>query len=177
MPRAFVALRLDPEAERRFADLAKLVAAREGAKAAQREDLHVTLRFLGEVDLEGVGGPVFERAVQRRADVPAMLVFDALSAFPSDAHATVIVAEATRVPDGLRDVVADLERAGAALGVAADTRTYRPHVTLARLPRGRAVAPLGSVDPVVASVRSIALCTTHVPGVLPRYEDVRALAI
>ena len=174
--RAFVALRLDADAEAAIDAVAREVAKRANAKPTLKDDLHVTLKFLGDVDRDSVARPVFEAAARAIARVPKALTFDALTGFPHARRATVAVLEATHVPDPLVALAREVDDAAAALGVPAETRPYRPHVTLARLKPPRALPDYVYNAPIVAHVRALALCETRPPGSLPHYVDVLSVA-
>lgn len=117
-------------------DLGQALARRQqglpGANWRPLEALHITLRFFGEVredvardldaEFSGLGGPGFE------------LSLEGVGAFGegADIHA-VWAGVADSEP--LRHLAARHETAARRAGLKPETRTYRPHVTLAYLRR------------------------------------------
>ncbi len=137
MPRLFIAINL-PEV---VADhLALVQGGVPGARWEARDKLHLTLRFLGELDggtaravaegLAAVTQPRFELGVRGVGHFPPRGEPRSLWAGVDD-------------PTPLHALHDRIERVLIRIGVPADTRKFAPHVTLARLrdaPRGRVLA-------------------------------------
>lgn len=129
MKRVFVALALPEGLRRRVASLA---AGIEGARWTAPENLHVTLRFVGEVpedriaDLAGALGGV--RAPALRVGLRGTGCFGA----GPRARSVWVGVERTAEIVALRDKV---ERAVAGCGHGPDGRRFTPHVTVGRLRR------------------------------------------
>lgn len=126
--RLFAALSLpDHIAERLLA----LMRGVSGAKWRPRENLHLTLRFFGEV-AEPVAEDLDAALDQIAAGVaPFDLKLKAAGAFGgADPHALWIGASES---DSLKRLAADCERAARRAGLKAETRKFAPHVTLAYL--------------------------------------------
>jgi len=140
MPRLFVAVDLPAETRARLAVLAGGVP---GARWVPPEQLHITLRFIGEVD-----NGVFADVIDALADVhmpPFPVAVAGLGHFPPRGAPKVLWAG---VADGapLIRLHDKIERRLQALGLAPDGRKFTPHLTLARL-KG---APLGRVRDFLA---------------------------
>ena len=135
MPRLFVALRPPPPIRERLFALMDDVP---GARWQDDEQLHLTLRFVGEVD-------------GRTADDLALALGGVRAPVP-----TVALAGVGRFGDGRRagalwagvaphDALAALHRkvdqACIRAGLPPEGRAYLPHVTVARLPRSVAASP------------------------------------
>lgn len=112
--------------------LAALRTDLDGARWTRPEQLHLTLRFLGDTDAEQV--PVLEAAFAEITVSPLALRFDDLAAFPSPRQPHVLVAQVAP-NDALLDLQRQIETAVQALGWEPEDRPFRPHVTLARLKR------------------------------------------
>ncbi|MFZ2029475.1 MAG: RNA 2',3'-cyclic phosphodiesterase [Vitreimonas sp.] len=100
-----------------------------GAKWRPRENLHLTLRFFGEVS-EPVGNDIDE-ALATIADETASFELQLKSAGSfgkEDPHTLWIGAGESAA---LKKLAADCERAARRLGLKAETRKFAPHVTLA----------------------------------------------
>ena len=133
--RAFVALNL-PDATR-----GALWAATEPlrnldlpVKWARADAIHLTLKFLGEIDDARV--VELTAALQRAATDARVLplALEGFGAFPDPAHARVIWAGMTAEP-ALELLQHAVEREFAPLGFPTEARAFRPHVTLGRAKR------------------------------------------
>ncbi len=100
-----------------------------------REQLHVTLKFLGSVDEEHV--PALSSAVQQLgASTPAADTrIDELGAFGSVRRARVLVAHVADESGVIAALAERLEMVAGEIGVPPETREFRAHVTLARIKR------------------------------------------
>lgn len=134
--RAFVALEIDDASRARFADAAKRLREAQGAPRASYsppEQMHLTLKFfpaLARDHAEALG-----RSLALFAGAPAPLVGRAadVGAFPSLGRARVVVVPVAD-PEGRIPAIAAAVEAGAeALGYAREQRSFKPHITLARL--------------------------------------------
>lgn len=130
MHRLFVAIRPPADVRARLLDLMGGVA---GARWLDEDRLHLTVRFIGEVD----------RHLARDIDAalsslhhPAFAVaLDGIGAFDRRGEpATLWAGVAPQAP--LRALHKKVDQALVRVGVEPDRRAYAPHITLARLPRG-----------------------------------------
>jgi 2'-5' RNA ligase len=119
----------------------RLLDAMGGIDAARWQDdeqLHLTLAFVGEV-----GGAQADALIDALAEVesaPFAAEAAGVGHFESKGRPTAVWA---RVPLGepLAQLQRRVERAGRRAGLAPEKRGYRPHITLARLPRS--AGPVG----------------------------------
>lgn len=157
--RAFVALPIPPGCRARLAALSADAARRvPSARFVRPKNLHLTLRFLGEVDesaIPGLGSALEE--VARGAD-PFALRLASLEWFPPRGRPRVLVVSVDVPPDPTEPIAGALDRALAPLGWLPERRARRPHVTLARHRHGtardrRAVAELAptALEPMEVS--------------------------
>ncbi len=127
MIRLFVALPLPDAARRRLADLAHGLP---GARWIPAENYHLTLAFVGEVDLARAEALAEELAAVVH---PAVEVRLSGLGIAGDAHrARTLWMEAARTPP-LAELQARVVRACRAAGCPPEARRFAPHVTLARL--------------------------------------------
>lgn len=129
MPRLFIAVDLPPD---RTDALAALRDDALEARWTPAEQLHITLRFIGDVEDRPT-----EELRERLRDVaasPFALAGVGLDVFPSRRRPRVLVARVGSEPflARLRD---EIDRIVVAEGFEADTRPFNPHVTFARLKR------------------------------------------
>lgn len=146
--RLFVAVDL-PETH-----LDALLALREPSldvRWTPREQFHITLSFLGDVEEETIGR--LTEALGTIDAAPFVLRAAGLDAFPSARNPRVLVVDVEPVPELLR-----LQRATDAvarsLGIETDRRPYHPHITLGRLRQQRARAAPEEAQSVRAYLRA-----------------------
>lgn len=136
MPRLFIALEIDHRAS---AAMALLRGGLAGARWIDRENYHLTLRFLG--DLECHIADEIADSLHTISQPEFQMSFNGIGAFGGNKPRSLFA-----VPDTnptLLDLNADIERRCARLGLQADKRKFTPHVTLARL-RGTAPAAVAN---------------------------------
>jgi len=134
--RLFVALEIPSTVRENLAGLVKhLRAVSPQTRWVRPENLHVTLKFIGEVPETKVGLIRAELA-KMRSDAQVALEFRGLGFFPNEKHPRVFWAgiEASR---NLKTLAADIEQALEAVGIPGDGRAFSPHLTLARFERQR----------------------------------------
>jgi 2'-5' RNA ligase len=134
--REFIAIVPAPELQRAIAD-AFGPAIPRGARAPHPEDLHVTLYFLGSVerDVEGLLDRDLAALAARHA-APDLTIRGAGS-FPARGRERVLWIGVEDRGGRLARLQADVSRACAALGFPPEERAWSPHLTLARIDRGR----------------------------------------
>ena len=96
------------------------------------DQVHVTLKFLGEVPEERLGELSEGLSGAARAARPFVLPLGGFGAFPSAERARVVWCGCGAVPP-LELLHHDVEQATAALGFPVEGRPFRPHVTLGRV--------------------------------------------
>ena len=133
--RTFIAVDLAAGVKDRLTALQeKLGRSAAGVKWTRRENMHLTLLFLGEVEqLEVVS---ICRVVQQRArkHAPFTLETAGLGAFPNARRPKILWAGLTDGVTELRALHADLEEGLLDLGCyRREDREYTPHLTLGRL--------------------------------------------
>lgn len=139
MIRLFVGLALPPEVAARLAALAGGIP---GARWVEARNLHVTLRFIGEVE-EGLAVEIHDALAEVHA--PAFtLALDRFGTFGRSApnHLWVGV---ERNPE-LLHLQAKVDSAVVRLGLPPEGRKYTPHITLARFKD----SPVGRVQEFIA---------------------------
>jgi 2'-5' RNA ligase len=100
-------------------------------KWVRAENLHVTLKFLGETE-PGKLAALREALGAVRSGQPAHLLFRGLGFFPNERRARVFWAGA-EVSGNLMALAADIDQAAHRLGFPLEERPFTPHLTLARL--------------------------------------------
>lgn len=139
MSRLFVAVELDDEVLRAAGRVtgelkrrASILASRARIGWVPPERMHLTLRFLGDVD-EAQAIRV-RRVLEPPIDMAAFDVcVEGLGTFPPRGTPRVIWAGLASGSDALRTVEQEITTRLETVGIAPETRPYSPHLTLARV--------------------------------------------
>ena len=130
MHRLFVAIRPPPPVRARLLDLMGGVA---GARWQTEDQLHLTLRFIGEVDRHLARD--VDAALSSVHHSAFAIALNGLGVF--DRRGEPVTLWAGVAPqEPLHTLHKKVDQALVRVGVEPDRRAYAPHVTLARLPRG-----------------------------------------
>ena len=181
MPRAFIAVEIDATSALRRA-LAELEAMDRPVKAVAPENLHITLRFLGQTDeclfadlLEAVG-------VASDGIGPFDLHLVGMGAFPH-ARRPWVVWVGSDQDEPLKGIVDGLNVLIDALGFAGSGRPWSSHLTLARIKARPPQELTGfldgrrSFDFGTHRVDRINLKTSTLSSAGPRYETVGSVRL
>ncbi len=182
--RCFIAVELPGETRAELQEMAGQLR-RAGIRASwvRPENLHLTLRFLGEIDEDQVqaAGERLERDSRGRS--PFVLALDGAGAFPNPRRASVIWAGVGPLVGGLSEIQALTERVAAGIGLKPENRPFRPHLTLARVRRPAEAGELGRALAALADFRGKPFTVTGVTlfssTLTPRgavYERIRECA-
>jgi RNA 2',3'-cyclic 3'-phosphodiesterase len=129
--RLFVALEIPSTVRENLAELLKtLRAVSPQTRWVRPENLHVTLKFIGEVP-EAKLSAIQNSLMGVRSDRPVTLDFQRLGFFPNEKHPRVFWAGIETSAD-LKTLAADIESAMEKLGIPREQRPFSPHLTLAR---------------------------------------------
>jgi len=126
----------------------------------RREQMHVTLRFIGEVAPEALAD---WQALTRStaALVPSGNArLGLVDAFPSKKRSRVIVAHIDDLDGTLQALEKELSAGAVALGLARERRAFAPHLTLGRLRSPcnlQASLDAWRLEPIVFSIRELCL--------------------
>jgi len=150
--RLFVALDL-PEAVREALHelIARLKPECRSAKWVRPEAMHVTLKFIGEVDAARLDSIRVALATVDSAQ-PVDMHFRGLGFFPNERRPRVLWC-GVQASANLAELAADVDRALVPLGIAAESREFVPHLTLARF-RAEGGSP-SELDKVVRAAEEI----------------------
>lgn len=132
MHRLFVAIRPPEDVRDRLVDT---MEALPGARWQDDEQLHITLRFVGEVDTPLAND--LAAALGKIEAEPFELVLDGVGHFETRNRPRAIWAQVAE-SEPLMLLQRKVERACRSVGLAPETRRYHPHVTIARVNRSTA---------------------------------------
>jgi 2'-5' RNA ligase len=125
------------------------------------EGIHLTLKFLGEVDHERL--EVIMAALDGLGDVqPFALDLDTLGVFGGPQRPRIVWAGLRGDLTALAALVAAVDAALVPAGFAPEGRPFRPHLTLARVPEGLPDAEARRIVPVVSTSRLVRVPSFHV---------------
>jgi 2'-5' RNA ligase len=129
--RLFVALEIPSEVRKNLAALIEsLRAVSPQARWERPENLHVTLKFIGEVP-EARLSDIRAALASVRSEHPITLDFRGLGFFPNEKHPRVFWAGIEASPN-LKTLAANIDGATEKLGIPLEQRPFSPHLTLAR---------------------------------------------
>ena len=133
--RAFLAIRFSTDEHRLFESLQALLAtmpALEDFRWVRPENIHITLRFLGDIEEEQAAAAA--EALRRAGEgAPAFEVsLDRFGVFPHLKRPNVLWAGPSETPGPLMEFETNLSRYLAEAGFPAGEGPFRPHMTIAR---------------------------------------------
>jgi RNA 2',3'-cyclic 3'-phosphodiesterase len=132
--RCFAALLLDPATRQAVADEVEQLRPLSRAVAwVPAENLHLTLRFLGEQPETALAGLTEALAEAARAAAPFALTFRTVGAFPGLERPRVLWAGLQEGVREARAVQAGAETALEVRGFGREARPWHPHLTLGRV--------------------------------------------
>ena len=170
--RSFFAVELGTDACRAASDVVDALRKRTDGDAVRwvrAENLHVTLRFLGNVASERLSPLTREVAAELQSVAPFALRLDAVQAFPSPRRPRVVALGLSPF-EPIADLAAAVERGVVAAGFEPEARPFRAHLTLGRV-RGRYALPdeVPAPPPSPFEVGEIALFTSDLSPSGPSY--------
>lgn len=162
--RLFIAV--DPSARQRQA--VRLMQQRaaaylEAVKWVNPEGMHLTVKFLGEVEEEKI--PAIAGAMKHAAAsaAPFCLQFKGAGVFPSIRRAAVIWIGLNAGTGPIKDLADGIDRELAGCGFSPEKREYIPHLTLGRLRRPQ---PASLIERFLDAEREFVTEKTTVDGLL-----------
>ncbi len=144
--RSFLAVDLAPHARAQAAQLMLKLReqAPQGVRWVPEENLHLTLKFLGNIDPERIPRLVTGVSAKLQRVTGFELVLGGLGAFPNARRARVVWLGVRAGGAELARLARKLEAAAVRIGVERERRPFRTHLTLGRL-REPGPLPLAAV--------------------------------
>jgi len=178
--RAFLAISLPDEARARVAEGAeRLHAAAPGARWVPPENLHLTLKFLGEICEDDVPRLVERTSAKLAREAPFEVAFAGFGAFPNAREARVLWLGAARGAGALAKLARKLDAAARAIGAERERRPFAAHLTLARLrePARVEIERIPSPEDVAFTVEEVVLYESRPSPGGPRYVPLAHLPL
>jgi 2'-5' RNA ligase len=135
--RVFVAVSISEEARAAIASMMKeLKRLGERIRWIPPENLHLTLKFVGEVDSQRV--PEFESALDRSIDGFSQFQYslEAKGCFPNWNQPRILWVGVKDTEDRLVGIHREIDRNFQTLEIPNENRRFKPHLTIARLKQG-----------------------------------------
>lgn len=182
--RLFLAVAVPPgalEACQRVVDQVRLTELGRAARWVRTENLHLTIRFLGDTPADlvpDVGLAVLDAA----AGVARFRIeLAGAGAFPDGRHPRTLWLGVDQGNDGLMRIIDALEAPLDCLGWPPDPRARRPHLTVARTDAARGEVSHAIADELARAATgwrtgfdatTLTLFRSHLGGGPPRYEPL-----
>lgn len=132
--RTFIAIELPDDIRSALDTLTvRLRASRIRASWVRAENIHLTLRFLGEISVDHVQRLSGILASAYKDTVPFFLIVRGTGAFPNVRNPNIVWAGVEPAEGPLEKVQAAAETAALSIGCKAERRSFHPHLTLARI--------------------------------------------
>lgn len=145
MLRSFIAFDIESDLVLKKMTEAQVLLTKSGAdlKLVEPKNIHVTLRFLGDIASNAVDKILEE--MKATQFIPFNVKIQGVGAFPTSSHARVVWAGISEGANELRSIFSQLEPRLLRLGFSPDPRGFSPHLTIARVRSGRNKAELSKV--------------------------------
>jgi len=140
--RSFIAFDLEDENMLKRLSEAQNILAKTGAdlKIVEPKNIHVTMRFLGNISANMV--EKIHEEMKKISFAPFQVEVKGVGVFPNLKRPTVIWAGIRKGSEQLRNIFQQLEPRIQALGFKPDPKGFSPHLTIARVKTGRNKAEL-----------------------------------
>lgn len=118
----------------------RLLSSRADLKNVKPQNIHLTIRFLGDISPAMVDA--IHEEMKQLSFSPFTIELNGLGAFPKLIYPRVVWAGIRQGADELRKVFSQLEPRLRGLGFKPDNKGFSPHLTIARVRTGRNKAEL-----------------------------------
>lgn len=136
MIRTFIAVLLGEKMHKEVLRVSELLKGRViGAKWVEPQNIHITLRFLGDVDERDMGKVLDIARDVAKVSKPIGISLGRIGAFPTERRARVLWIGLSSGGDELGLLSGRLNRELLKGGFGAPDRDFSPHITIARLRR------------------------------------------
>ncbi len=145
MPRLFIAIDLPEELKQKFGTIKKRFDLPQ-ARWVKEENLHLTLKFLGDVEKEKIKKINFTLEKLTRNFPVFSLRTAEFGAFPNLNKARVLWVDVKEGKETVQKLAALIENKLSKIGFEKEKRSFEPHITLARLKKPVPVSFWPSID-------------------------------
>ena len=186
--RTFLAIPLSRPAREKLWDLARSLNAgierhRGSVKLVKPESMHMTLKFLGDVDRALVPEICSEVGKAVEAVQPFSYTLSGIGFFGAPSRPRVLFVKASEGAKDLEALAKLVEQACLRLGFEAEARPFKPHLTLARFkrpPRRPLPALLGGTGHDISLVQAVDRVILYKSDLTPKgafYEELGVMTL
>ena len=145
MPRTFISIDVNDEVLNSLKPVQEdLSDTGADLKLIKPQNIHMTLRFLGDVSESRLG--VVEEAIEGITHFePFEINLEGLGVFPEPSYIRVVWAGVSKGSDNLCDIKESLESDLSDHGFSKDDKDFTPHFTIARVKSGKAKDKLNAI--------------------------------
>ncbi|MFP4005771.1 MAG: RNA 2',3'-cyclic phosphodiesterase [Candidatus Hadarchaeia archaeon] len=138
MPRSFIAIDLDEEVRNNLVRVQSSLKETGGdLKIVEPENIHLTLRFLGEISRSKLRA-VKDVLNEISYPTPFEIEVSSLGVFPNPSYIRVVWAGVDEGSDELVSIRKDIDNGLSQIGISPDDKDFTPHYTIARVKSGKA---------------------------------------
>ena len=159
-----------------------ILASKADLKPVERENIHITLRFLGNISL-GMVDEIY-RIMQNLDFKPFNIHLKGVGAFPKVSRPRVIWIGVKEGAEELKRIQKQLESELRRIGIRPEKEEFIPHVTIARVRSGRnrdrlakILLELSDTDIGIMTVNSIRLKQSILTPKGPIYKTLREVKV
>jgi 2'-5' RNA ligase len=128
------------------------------------EDLHITLKFLGEFKQSDVA-PIMNRLEANLSKINQFkIIFQNLGVFPNERNPRVVWIGIT-FPHNLKQLFEEIEKTGFTLGYPKEERGFSPHITIGRVKKAAQNQDLIRIGKVIQNRMPYEICKSQVKGI------------
>ncbi len=174
MIRTFVAAPLPEVVRAALGELAQQLAAHsQGVRWVRPENIHLTLRFLGDTDPEQV--PALSKGLDEIAapQPPFPMRLGGVGAFPNWKRPRVVWVGLEEEGEQLQKLRRAVERLARSLRWERETQEFKPHLTLGRVREGRSISQgEWAVPPLDFPIDRVELIESRLKPTGPEYHTL-----
>lgn len=138
MPRSFIAIESNEKVRSQLSNVLNALEQTEAdLKTVEPENIHLTLRFLGNVE-ENRLDPIKDAIRKVSTADPFQIRVEGLGVFPKPSFIRVIWAGVSQGTDETVSLRRQLDQELAEIGHQSDNKEFTPHYTIARMKSGKA---------------------------------------
>jgi 2'-5' RNA ligase len=157
--------------------IARALPGRVPGKPVPAENWHFTLRFLGATEVVA-RDHIVERLRLAGCGAPFTIRFNELGAFPRPNRARILWLGIDEGAERMIQLAAIAEAAARSAGFAAETKPFKPHLTVSRIDPPQSVSTLVASKPNLGArmtVDSVILYRSRFGGGPARYEEIHKI--
>ncbi len=182
--RAFIAIEITKEIQETLSKLqAELKTAPADAKWVEPENIHLTLKFLGEVEEQKIPRIIQSLKEVSRIFKPFMMELKNIGGFPTIQSPRVIWVGIEKGKEGLHELAASIEDTLVKLKFPKETRKFSSHLTIGRVKYIKDKKSFSQIlskaqfSPLPQEVKSITLFKSTLTPHGPIYEKLSEIGL